>query len=63
MLVYVETYPPPGIDRRSREVAEFRAAATARLVPGMALSTGPDDVAEGIIAPLVGFSFQEQHIP
>lgn len=63
LLIYVETYPPIGIDRRSREVAEFRAAAAARVVPGMTLSTGPNEVAAGIVAPLIGFGFGEEHIP
>ena len=63
LLISVETYPPADIDRRSPEVAAFRAAAAARVVPGMNFSTGPDEVAPGMVAPLVGFTFHEQHLP
>ena len=61
--IRVDAYPRADTDRRSPAVAAFKAAAQARLVPGMALGTGLSEVSPDIVAPLVTFYFEVEHMP
>ena len=63
LTITIATFPVEGIDRRGTAVQEFRASAAALLVPGLAISTGADDVPPDVVAPLVTFYLEPEHLP
>ena len=64
LAVTVSLYPPDHIDRASQEVQTFLAEASARLAPGMTLSSGPQDqkIPPGLRVPLVTLYFEPEHV-
>ena len=59
----VTVYPAAEIDRASSAARAFRAAVMSRLLPGMALSSGPTDTPASPRSPLATISFQHEHVP
>lgn len=62
-IASITVWPPDNLDRSSRLLADIRAQAMQRMVPGMSCSVGPATVPDGMRAPIAGFTFTAEHVP